>query len=844
MSGGMQIGRSCALACLLAVSYSCFGSDDDLSGQPTPEAIWTTDSMAWISDSTDGLGTDGVAAFDEETAFGAYARIRDFQDGQVEGVQFQPRLTPTPTIRPQPTTPAAAAAEDRPTAGLALSFGLFAPQRGDLTPRQGSVIAPNLGIVFGAEATTRATTDAGSLLRNSPGALGVEAPRRTPIVTDTRVRGTDTGQLVASGSYWVPARIDLDTTLSKIDSRLIEDMIVIKGPYSSLYGPGFDFIDFELLPSPRYESREAHGSTSFDYKANGEQWYGRQALWGGDSDSGFRVGYGHRTGNDYTTGDGVGIPSSYNSRDFDVALGQDLQTGSVEFNYLRLDQTDVEYPGQAFDMDFLVTDAFDVQYAWDQLRYMDQLLLDVWYNRTHFAGDAQQPGKRRQFPIYNAIGFEGVTDVDSMSTGYRLAARWGDETTGQLTAGSDIRYLKQELNEITSSNAWTNTNSPIPRSHSSNPGLFSEFVIQKADRLVLKSGVRVDWVSANIDDDADKLANVGTVERPYADVVGSNDFDRDFGLVSFHMTAEYEVNQCWTYSAAGGYAERAPILTELYAAQPFMFLLQNGLNTVTGDPQLKKERLWQIDLAFRYDNGRVRSGLSGFHAWVDDYVTFEGMGVAGFGGQIAQVDLKYVNTDLATLAGFEYFAEYDINPWLSSFGTLSYVEGRDHSRNGDFATRPATPVAPSVQVAGLRRGFFSGIPASDEEPLPMIRPLESRIGLRLHEPSDSPLWSIELSARITERQDRVATSLLETETPGFTVWDIRSLWQVADGLKLVAGVENFTDRNYREYLDFRPIGAGALTRLSTGRELLRWQRVSVLRPPCRPTCWPIAEKEP
>ena len=51
-----------------------------------------------------------------------------------------------------------------------------------------------------------------------------------------------------------------------------------------------------------------------DYKTNGEQWYGRQAFWGGSHDWGYRVGCGHRTGNDYETGSNFSLPSSYKSR--------------------------------------------------------------------------------------------------------------------------------------------------------------------------------------------------------------------------------------------------------------------------------------------------------------------------------------------------------------------------------------------------------------------------------------------------------------------------------------------------------------------------------------------------
>ena len=48
-----------------------------------------------------------------------------------------------------------------------------------------------------------------------------------------------------------------------------------------------------------------------------------------------------------------------------------------------------------------------------------------------------------------------------------------------------------------------------------------------------------------------------------------------------------------------------------------------------------------------------------------------------------------------------------------------------------------------------------------------------------------------------------AASLAESPTPGFTVWDLRGSWQAFDDLLLVAGVENFTDNNYQEHLDFR-----------------------------------------
>jgi outer membrane receptor protein involved in Fe transport len=58
---------------------------------------------------------------------------------------------------------------------------------------------------------------------------------------------------------------------------------------------------------------------------------------------------------------------------------------------------------------------------------------------------------------------------------------------------------------------------------------------------------------------------------------------------------------------------------------------------------------------------------------------------------------------------------------------------------------------------------------------------------------------------MVDNQDRVATSLLESATPGFTVFDLRGTYQPGtfENLLVVVGVENFTDKAYREHLDFR-----------------------------------------
>ncbi|MEZ6124852.1 MAG: hypothetical protein R3C49_17020 [Planctomycetaceae bacterium] len=88
--------------------------------------------------------------------------------------------------------------------------------------------SPAADAVFGVESRARVSNDIGDLLRKSISSHGVSTQDRTPIVNDTRVRGQRAGQVLASGSYWTPVRSDLDTMMNKIDSRLVEDVIVIK----------------------------------------------------------------------------------------------------------------------------------------------------------------------------------------------------------------------------------------------------------------------------------------------------------------------------------------------------------------------------------------------------------------------------------------------------------------------------------------------------------------------------------------------------------------------------------------------------------------------------------------
>jgi len=623
-------------------------------------------------------------------------------------------------------------------------------------------------------------------------------------------RGSKIGSPSPEGSYWIPARIDLDTALGKIDARFVDELVVIKGPYAARYAPDFRHVEIRLLDTPRYERPNTEGSTYVNYQTNGERWSGSESVWGGSTDWGFRADYSHRTGNDYTSGDGTGVPSSYKSRHLNLALGADLtEELSIEFKYLRLDQTDVELPGQAFDIDYLGTDGFELRVESISVETDSSIVLDGWFNETQLQGDASRPGKRRQFEIYNDLDLWGFTDVTSSSTGARLMFQTAQSESDYVRSGIDLRRVTQGLDEMIEADPFNNFppgtkelpyNSPIPHSNHTNPGVFLESRATATD-WVIEFGGRLDTAHASIDEDPSDLGLVTSGRRPYFEVVGTDEFDQNFELLSAFFVTHLDISPGESIGLGVGYAERAPNLTQLYAAEPSMYLIQRGLNTVTGSPLLSKERLWQFDVAYSLERGRLSFAAGGFYSLITDSITFENFGTnpsdVAPEDVVNSVSLGYINTDLATINGAEIAIQYECSTMLVPYASLSYTRGTDRTRNG-----------PSRLDATQVRGFnvVENVPIVDlvnKEPLPGIIPLQSRLGVVLQQPGMQKRWAIDAFVRVVEGQRRVARSLFELPTPGFAEWNLRAYWKPSDRWTLSAGVENIGDRQFQEHLDFK-----------------------------------------
>lgn len=750
-----------------------------------------------------------------------------------------------------------------------------------------------------AGASQNAST-AADLLSRSTASTGVEVQRRNAVVSDPRIRGLQNRQYTttADGGLFVPARLDLDTPLSRFDPGSVRQIAAVKGPYSAVSGPGLAHLDLTTLGSPRYENGfEWHGRTAGGYQTNGNRWDLLQSVDGGDALWGFRATYNNQTGNDYRAGDGTRVPASFTVNNFNFAVGLNLTDKStIELHGLSAVQNNLEFPGLYFDVRQSNTDAYSLRYTLDDQGIFDRLTLDVWYNSTATSGDTRQGAKQAfvqkllgvsfnpvfGFPgtpgtINPTVGFGGLagsrpptaaeqvlidragplnlfrddstTRFASRSLGYRLATNWGPKDDPYLTLGTDLNALGQGLQENIAITQLTGTsianglpigasgqslltqNQTIPESNQVNPGIFLQARAPLTARWTVRGGGRADWVhsSANSRLITGNFSLFGFPNSPIGGpqgvlvpgvgAVGPNSLDplvysantrdpnlsRNDLLLAGFLSSEYKLDDNWTAVAAFGHAQRAPTLTELYAAGPFIGVLQQGTSRLVGDPNLHAEHLTQIDVGLRAEYDYLTVGANAFYGWINNYITYDANRLSPGLTQVV-----FTNTDLATLAGTEMFAQADLTDWLTPFGTLAYVQGVDQSASDRRRSASLDSSRRDDPLVLRRKG--------DSEPLPQMPPLESRVGFRVHAPGRAPRWQVEFNARMVSGQTLVATSLDERATPGFTVFNVRGFVRLTDNLLLAAGVDNLGDRTYREHLD--PIsgnllGSGALLRPGT-----------------------------
>jgi iron complex outermembrane receptor protein len=662
--------------------------------------------------------------------------------------------------------------------------------------------APAVDLVSASTFNLTSTPDAAETIINAPTTQTVKARQRSQLGFDPRIRGFYTGQIYAThdGAYQFPVRSDLDGVFSKIDQALIGNVQVISGPYTVRYGSGFSFLNVDTIPAPRYEDGwENHLRLGTNVRTNGGQTYNTATLFGGGEHLGYFANIGYRKGSDYQSGDGLLVPSSYDTFNLFSGIGFDIDDETrSELRYTHINQDNTEYAGQFFDVDSLESHGLTHSLIHRNDHTGFAYRVDAWVNHTEFNGDTANASKRRlDFPVLQRVDlalarasdtqipdppdfetlpqFFGAVDGELLSSGVRAGVTQDIDRDTSIGFGTDFRYMQQEIDEDFDLSAFNtpNFNTGLPSAEVFEPGIYAEYSFALRDYVQTAVGARVGFASTQADpEDIEQRSNFRDLNN-----VIDEDLDVSDVLTSFFITNDVELSPAWKARVGMGYAERLPNLEQRYSDGLFLAIIQNGFSRLIGNPTLNKERNWQVDARLDADYDYVRMRLSGFHSWVLDYVTYEANEIASPDGSRL---LRAINTEYATLTGFEYYCEADLATGWQAFGSLNYLDGRDREI---------------------------------DQPLAGINPLEGRLGIRLVDPTPANRSGVEWGWRIVDNQDRLGTLRavapsnevvrLESATPGFATSYLRAYYRPSNNVSIIAGAENLFDNTYFEHLNLR-----------------------------------------
>lgn len=282
--------------------------------------------------------------------------------------------------------------------------------------------------------------------------------------------------------------------------------------------------------------------------------------------------------------------------------------------------------------------------------------------------------------------------------------------------------------------------------------LYEEVAVNK---LTFSAGLRGD--TQKLDIQANDSLGVVAQEKKYNQVTGA-------------LGAVWHAAEPLAFALNVGRGYRSPTAFELYS---------NGEHEGTGrfevgDADLKPERSLNIDLATRYSTKRVKAEVAVFRNKINEFIYVEPTGTTFDDPDTVEIEetpiFDYKQAD-ATLIGGEVSVETDVTEWLALNAGYDIVRGENDLTNEDLPLIPADRFRAGIKFQAQKLGSL----------------LErSYIGA---------------GARVIRNQNRI--DLNETETPGYTLWDVSAGTEIKVGdshLSLDLGVENLGDKEYFDHL--------------------------------------------
>lgn len=530
-----------------------------------------------------------------------------------------------------------------------------------------------------AENTPVLPADGGEFLKQLNGVTGSRFGGRgiEPII-----RGQTQTQLnvLLDGAYLhggCPNRMDPPTSYAALETY--EKVTVQKGVQTLQHGSGgsggtilFERDTRSLVPTEKSLS----GKLSATTKANGIKHDVSADITTGNQQGYARFFVQDRKADNYEDGSGHTVKSAYQHRQGGVVLGlTPTESRSIEYSYENNDFSDALYPGAGMDSPVEQADIHRLKYKDEFRGAVKSVDAEVYFSAVEHVMDNYSLR-----PVASgSMKMSVPTTSDTTGGKLALTSAVGNHT---VTYGLNIQ---NRTRNATMQNKSMNKDMFMlwPDAKTEQTGIFAEAEAKLDADSKIKYGLRYDQVEASADKADLKLASGLSANQRYQAVYGTTASDKTERNLGALLRYEKNLNEHTTVFTGVSRSVRTADETERYL---------NNTNW-TGNPNLKPEKHYQLDLGLNQQIGTVRWSGTVFADKVDDFILRDAKTVS-LAGTPTKTQI-YRNVD-ADLYGVELGTEAQLSEQLKLSGDVAYVNRKNTTDQRNIAQTP--PVLGKVQL--------------------------------------------------------------------------------------------------------------------------------------------------
>lgn len=523
-----------------------------------------------------------------------------------------------------------------------------------------------------------------------------------------------------------------------IDPAMVERVEVVRGPASVLYGS--DALGGVINFITKKEERRMEEA----FRLNGEV------------STGFDSAYQAIMTNALVRGGVGGFNFYINGAYTDT---QNLQTPSGELKHSATESynlagganyvwtkgyADIRYIGRKADLGIPLADFVDYK----QAKFDDEThhavistfnfedLTTVW-KQLHFDLSYQQHNRRLRNILANDDKVNIDIDLDTINLNPYATFRFGKKH--RLTAGLQYLHEFEKSDRVHPSSVYDGVG-VIPDSNRLGFGVFlQEEIFLKSDIDILL-GLRYDIFRSETE---------GEEGHP---VEAATEYDQNIsGNIGVVLGL---IPKLWHLRMNLGRAFRAPTLHERFFFGPHQATIEQG------NPDLKPETSWNVDIGSEWSHKRIRASVGFFYNYIQDYIEQYPTGDPN------SDPWTWDNINDAVLYGVEFDSEVNVTKWFILFGNLTFVRGQN---------------------------------ITDDTDLVDIPPVKGSYGFRLEKKTASFNNWFELRLNSAARQDKTGSEKIEA-TDGYTTLDFRLGTEYAKIIFLSLYLKNALDKGYNDHL--------------------------------------------